>query len=97
MPGLGGGHGTGKVVVHDISITKDPDSSALVQIDVKVLSAALPENDPNHDICWIEDHGRDDGNEHNAIVHIEIGMPVLPAVQQPETDLLGVNPNHDVF
>jgi hypothetical protein len=37
------------------------------------------------------DHGLRDGNEHNAIVHIEIGMPLA---------LLGVSPpdhDHGVF
>ena len=91
--GAGGGGGAGKVSVHDISITKVEDFSSIVSVDVKVLSAsleyvlAMTGDRGDLDSCWIEDHGRDDGNEHNALVHIEIGMPLL-GVSSPDDGLL---------
>ena len=54
----------------DGSVSKEAGSP--VFIDLKILSAV-----EGFAPCWLVDQGRDDGNEHNAIVHIEIGMPMV--------------------
>ena len=79
-------HDIGGGFAADGSVSKEAGSP--VHVDLRVLSA-IPDEDGNIVICWVVNHGSEDGNPHNAEVFIEIGMPDHPVrVDPPVLDLL---------